>query len=151
QAKPLGQIVDGDLAPLVDPLVERVAVVDEQLGDLHVEVAREVGAVGEPALRLLGEAVDGDQRRGTLVFAAPAEVKEFADIGFHRPRGLPGVAGGGLGWAGVPRATRPRRRRPWSLTIPRAPAHSNESPHEFFVKAGRVLGPTTTRGRWRTA
>ena len=66
-AEPVGQVVDRDLAAGVDLLVERVAVVDQDLGNLDVELPRQCSPVGEPALRLLGQAVDQDQRRLALV------------------------------------------------------------------------------------
>ena len=49
--EPIGQVIDRDLAPLIDPLVERVAVVDQDLRNLDVEMFRPVGPSREPALR----------------------------------------------------------------------------------------------------
>ena len=72
-AQAIGEVVDRHLAPGVDPTVERLAVVDEDLGHLDVEMARQMRPVGEPALRLLGESIDQDQRHPPLVIGAASE------------------------------------------------------------------------------
>ena len=93
--EPVGEVIDGDLAPFVDPAMQRFAVVDEDLGDLDVEMPRPVGPVGEPAFRLLGQAVDQDQGGRASVVAEAMQVEQFADAGVHgccKLRGAEAVA-----------------------------------------------------------
>jgi hypothetical protein len=61
------KIRDSDLSTRIDPPVEPVTVIDQDLGYLDIEVSREVGAIREPAFRLLREAVDQHERRPPLV------------------------------------------------------------------------------------
>src|SRR5207244_12384082 len=85
------EVIDRDLTPFVDPLVQRVSVVDQDFGDLDVEVTGPVRPVGEPALRLLRQAIDEDQRGGASIGMEPFQVKQFADVFVNRLRKLPGA------------------------------------------------------------
>jgi hypothetical protein len=63
--------------------MERIAIVDEDLGDLDVEVPGPGDSVREPALGLLGEAVDEDQGRRAFVIAEAMQVEQLANAGVH--------------------------------------------------------------------
>ena len=79
----VGQVVDRDFAAGIDVAVQGVAVVQQDLGDLDVVVARPVRTVGEPALSLFGQAVDQDQGRPALVGLLEVVVKKAVDGWFH--------------------------------------------------------------------
>jgi hypothetical protein len=82
--QPIGEVLDRHLSAAFDVAVERLAIIDEDLGHLDVEVPRQVRPVGEPALRLLRQAVDQDQWRPPLVIIEhPRQVEPFADVGRH--------------------------------------------------------------------
>ena len=74
----ISQIVDRDLAAGLDPRVDRIAVINQNLGNLHVEVSRKDRPVGKPTFRLFGKPIDENHRRMTLV--AVMEVREVEPV-----------------------------------------------------------------------
>src|SRR4051812_39769002 len=64
--------------------MQGIAVIDKDLRNLDVEMSRKMVAVREPALGLLGQAIDQDHRHAALVgMQQPRQVKPFADVWGH--------------------------------------------------------------------
>src|SRR5579875_2644478 len=84
KSQPIRKVVDRDLTPAIEMTMECVPIVHEDLRHLDIEVPRQVHAVGEPGLRLLGQPVDEDQGRTPPVAAEPLrEFEPSSDIGRH--------------------------------------------------------------------
>src|SRR5208337_2088652 len=118
----IGQIIDGHLATTINVLVQGISVVDEDLGNLDVEMTRKVDSISEPAFRLLGQAIDQHQRHPSLVSVQqPRQVEPLANVGRHD---LPEL---------LDDATRPGRKRRAPLLSRRAPLLSRRKRREAIA------------------
>src|SRR5258708_39954772 len=62
QVQLLDEVIDADRQPRVDAPVQRRPVINEQVGQVHLEMAAPERDVPEPALSLFGQAVEEDKR-----------------------------------------------------------------------------------------